>query len=141
MHLKFGRENVFRLGVWTKNYNLFWKEDNMLTGKQKRFLRAEANQLKPIFQVGKVGVNENMTKQIHEALEKRELIKVNILQNCEVDKNIVAEQLAEGTGAEIVQIIGNIIVLYSESQENKQIQLRSEERRVGKERRDRERGE
>ncbi|HLQ97792.1 MAG TPA: ribosome assembly RNA-binding protein YhbY [Candidatus Dormibacteraeota bacterium] len=95
----------------------------MLTGKQKRFLRAEANQLKPIFQVGKVGVNENMTKQIHEALEKRELIKVNILQNCEVDKNIVAEQLAEGTGAEIVQIIGNIIVLYSESQENKQIQL------------------
>src|SRR5699024_5033436 len=123
MHLKFGRENVLRLGVWTKNYNLFWKEDNMLTGKQKRFLRAEANQLKPIFQVGKVGVNENMTKQIHEALEKRELIKVNILQNCEVDKNIVAEQLAEGTGAEIVQIIGNIIVLYSESQENKQIQL------------------
>jgi len=95
----------------------------MLTGKQKRFLRAEANQLKPIFQVGKVGVNENMTKQIHEALEKRELIKVNILQNCEVDKNIVAEQLAEGTGAEIVQVIGNIIVLYSESQENKQIQL------------------
>src|SRR5690625_1066829 len=123
MHLKFGQGNVFRLGVWTKNYNLFWKEDNMLTGKQKRFLRAEANQIKPIFQVGKVGVNENMIKQINEALEKRELIKVSILQNCDIDKNIVAEQLAEGTGAEIVQIIGNMIVLYSESQENKQIQL------------------
>lgn len=95
----------------------------MLTGKQKRFLRAEANQIKPIFQVGKVGVNENMIKQIHEALEKRELIKVSILQNCEEDKNIVAEQLAEGTGAEIVQVIGNIIVLYSESKESKQIQL------------------
>lgn len=95
----------------------------MLTGKQKRFLRAEANQIKPIFQVGKVGVNENMIKQINEALEKRELIKVSILQNCEEDKNIVAEQLAEGTGAEIVQVIGNIIVLYSESKESKQIQL------------------
>jgi len=95
----------------------------MLTGKQKRFLRAEANQLKPIFQVGKIGVNENMVKQIAEALEKRELIKVSILQNCDEDKNVVAEQLAEGTGAEIVQIIGNNIVLYSESQENKQIQL------------------
>ncbi len=95
----------------------------MLTGKQKRFLRAEANQLKPIFQVGKIGVNENMVKQIIEVLEKRELIKVSILQNCEDDKDVVAEQLAEGTGAEIVQIIGNNIVLYSESQENKQIQL------------------
>jgi len=95
----------------------------MLTGKQKRFLRAEANQLKPIFQVGKIGVNENMVKQIVEALEKRELVKVSILQNCEDDRDTVAEQLAEGTGAEVVQIIGNNIVLYSESQENKQIQL------------------
>ncbi|MFP3491016.1 YhbY family RNA-binding protein, partial [Staphylococcus sp. SIMBA_130] len=40
----------------------------MLTGKQKRFLRAKANRLNPIFQVGKGGVNENMTKQIVEAL-------------------------------------------------------------------------
>src|SRR5690625_5307678 len=78
MRLKFGQGNVFQLEVWMKNYNLFWKEDNMLTGKQKRFLRAEANQLKPIFQVGKIGVNENMVKQIAEALEKRELIKVSI---------------------------------------------------------------
>jgi RNA-binding protein len=95
----------------------------MLTGKQKRFLRSKANQLKPIFQVGKIGVNENMITQIVESLEKRELIKISILQNCEDDKNVVAEQLAEGTGAEIVQIIGNNIVLYSESQEHKQIQL------------------
>src|SRR5690554_3358589 len=123
MHLRFGLESVFQSEVWMKNYNLFWKEDNMLTGKQKRFLRAEANQLKPIFQVGKIGVNENMVKQIVEALEKRELIKVSILQNCEDDRDTVAGQLAEGTGAEIVQIIGNNIVLYSESQENKQIQL------------------
>ena len=95
----------------------------MLTGKQKRFLRAEANQLKPIFQVGKVGVNQNMIVQIEEALEKRELIKVSILQNCLEDKETVASQLGEGTGAEIVQIIGNNIVLYKESLENKTIQL------------------
>jgi len=94
-----------------------------LTGKQKRFLRAEANQLKPIFQVGKIGVNQNMITQIEDALEKRELLKVSILQNCLEDKTIVAEQLAEGTGAEIVQIIGNNIVLYKESKENKHIEL------------------
>lgn len=95
----------------------------MLTGKQKRFLRAEANQLKPIFQVGKDGVNENMVKQINEALEKRELIKVSILQNCDEDKKVVAEKLAQGTGGEVAQIIGKNIVLYKESMENKQITL------------------
>lgn len=45
----------------------------MLTGKQKRFLRAKAHHLQPIFQVGKGGVNENMIKQIADALEAREL--------------------------------------------------------------------
>lgn len=95
----------------------------MLTGKQKRFLRAEAHHLKPIFQVGKIGVNENMVEQISDALEKRELIKVSVLQNCLEDKDVVAEQLSEGAKAEIVQIIGNSIILYKESDEDKQIQL------------------
>lgn len=95
----------------------------MLTGKQKRFLRAEAHHLNPIFQVGKGGVNENMIKQISDALEARELFKISILQNCAEDKDTVAEQLVKGTGAELVQIIGNTIVLYKESKENKQIQL------------------
>lgn len=95
----------------------------MLTGKQKRFLRSEAHHLNPIFQVGKGGVNENMINQLSDALEARELFKVSVLQNCEEDKNTVAKQIVEGTGAELVQIIGNTIVLYKESRENKQIRL------------------
>jgi RNA-binding protein len=95
----------------------------MLTGKQKRYLRSKAHHLDPIFQVGKGGVNENMVKQVTEALEARELFKISVLQNCEEDKNVVADQLAEGTGADIVQIIGNTIVLYKESVEKKQITL------------------
>ncbi|GAA0295465.1 RNA-binding protein [Gracilibacillus halotolerans] len=94
-----------------------------LTGKQKRFLRSKAHHLTPIFQVGKDGVNDNMIKQVGEALEKRELIKISILQNCLEDKDDVANALAEGTGASIVQIIGNTIVLYKESIENKVIEL------------------
>ena len=95
----------------------------MLTGKQKRFLRAKAHHLKPIFQVGKSGVTENMIKQLVDVLEKRELIKINILQNCLEDKETVAEQIAQGTDGEIVQIIGNHIVLYKESTEHKTIIL------------------
>ncbi|MEJ9209972.1 ribosome assembly RNA-binding protein YhbY [Bacillus smithii] len=95
----------------------------MLTGKQKRFLRSQAHHLNPIFQVGKGGVNENMVKQINDALEARELLKVSVLQNCEEDKSEVAEQLVNGTNAELVQLIGNTIILYKESYKNKQIVL------------------
>lgn len=95
----------------------------MLKGKQKRFLRSEAHHLNPIFQVGKGGVNENMINQISEALEARELLKVSILQNCEEDKDTVAKEIVNGTKAELVQIIGNTIVLYKESKENKKLNL------------------
>ncbi|HLQ70929.1 MAG TPA: ribosome assembly RNA-binding protein YhbY [Bacillota bacterium] len=95
----------------------------MLTGKQKRFLRSKANHLKAIFQVGKMSVNENMLLQVNEALEKRELVKIAVLQNCTDDKKTVAEELVQGTNAHLVQIIGNNIVLYKESEENKHIQL------------------
>jgi len=95
----------------------------MLTGKQKRFLRGKANTVKPIFQVGKSGVNDNMIEQISEALERRELIKISILQNCLEDKNEVAAALSAGAKAELVQVIGNQIVLYKESEEYKEIVL------------------
>ncbi|WP_027963501.1 ribosome assembly RNA-binding protein YhbY [Halalkalibacillus halophilus] len=95
----------------------------MLTGKQKRYLRKEAHHLNPIFQIGKSGVNENMVVQISEALEKRELIKVSILQNSMEDKNEAASMISQKTNAHIVQVIGNIIVLYRESRENKEINL------------------
>ncbi|MBU8905610.1 ribosome assembly RNA-binding protein YhbY [Desertibacillus haloalkaliphilus] len=94
-----------------------------LTGKQKRFLRSKAHHLNPIFQVGKGGVNENMVTQINEALEARELIKISILQNCDLDRKEVAEEVSERTNAELVQVIGSIFVLYKESTENKTIEL------------------
>lgn len=95
----------------------------MLTSKQKKHLRSISHEVQPIFQVGKAGVSENMTKQIDEALEKRELIKVSILQNNFDDKNEVARQISEATDSHIVQVIGNTIILYKESIENKQIEL------------------
>ncbi|MFD1864017.1 ribosome assembly RNA-binding protein YhbY [Planococcus chinensis] len=95
----------------------------MLTGKQKRFLRSEAHHLDPIFQVGKGGVSGTMLRQIEEALEARELVKISILQNNEDDKNDVANQLAEGTAAELVQLIGHTVILYKQSVNNKRIEL------------------
>lgn len=95
----------------------------MLTGKQKRSLRSMAHNLQPIFQVGKGGTNEQMINQISEALERRELIKVSILNNNLDNPKEIAEELANGAGAELVQLIGRTIVLYKESREYKQIEL------------------
>ena len=53
----------------------------MLTGKQRSYLKGLANEIDPIFQVGKNGITDNFIKQIDEALEARELIKVNVLNN------------------------------------------------------------
>lgn len=95
----------------------------MLTGKQKRHLRSLAHHLDPIFQVGKGGVNDHLIRHISEALETRELIKVSILNNCMEDREEIAPALAEGSGAELVQVIGKTIVLYKESREHKTIEL------------------
>ena len=82
----------------------------MLTGKQKRYLRSLAHNIDPI-------------SQIDETLENRELIKIHILQNNFDDKNDLAQTLSQATNSEVVQVIGSMIVIYRESQENKEISL------------------
>lgn len=90
-----------------------------LRGKQKRYLRSEAHHLQPIFQIGKNGVNPAMVTQINEALEKRELIKVNLLQNTDEVAEEVAHVLEQEIHCEIVQIIGRVLVLYKPSTKEK----------------------
>ena len=63
-----------------------------LTGKQRRYLRSLAHNLKPVFQIGKEGVNDNLIAQIDDYLEIHELLKVSILQNSSEDKNEAAEK-------------------------------------------------
>jgi len=94
-----------------------------LTGKQKRYLRSLAHHEKPLFQVGKNGVTESFTDQFDDILEKRELVKVSVLQNCMEDKDSIVESLISATDAELVQVMGNTIVLYRESKDNKEITL------------------
>ena len=90
-----------------------------LRGKQKRFLRSEAHHLQPIFQVGKGGVNDAMVAQIGEALEKRELIKVSLLQNTDEIAEDVAAELEAALNCDIVQIIGRVLVVFKPSSKEK----------------------
>lgn len=95
----------------------------MLTGKQKRYLRAMAHHLTPIFQVGKGGTNDQLVRHISEALETRELIKVSVLNNCMDDAKEIGAEVAAAAKAELVQVIGKTIVLYKESTDHKNIEL------------------
>ena len=93
----------------------------MLTSKQRAALRARANPIDTIFQVGKGGVNEQMCKSIADALEARELIKLKVLDNSDYTAKEAANEIAEAVEADVVSVVGKKFVLYKESKENKTI--------------------
>lgn len=83
-----------------------------MTGKERAALRAEANHLTTIQQVGHNGIGEELIKNIDAALTARELIKLRVLETCPHTAKEAAELLAEATGAEVIQVIGYRFVLY-----------------------------
>ncbi len=83
-----------------------------LTGKQRRFLRAKGNDIKPTVFVGKAGICEPLKQSLTESFKKKELVKIRIEKSCNLEKKDVAEQLAISAGGHSVQIIGNTILLY-----------------------------
>ena len=86
-----------------------------MTGKQRAFLRAQANGLRSIIQIGKQDIGENLIAQVDGALETRELIKLHVLETSMLSAREAAAELSEATGSEVVQVIGTRIVLYRES--------------------------
>ena len=87
----------------------------MLTSKQRTILKGLASSLDPIGQIGKGGISENQVKSFSDALEKRELIKINVLENSMEDKRELASDLEKALNAECVIVIGRKIVLYRKS--------------------------
>ena len=90
-----------------------------MTTKQRAYLKGLAMTMDPIFQLGKSSLTPENTQAIAEALEARELIKINVLQNCADDPNELAQIVAERTHSQVVQVIGKKIVLYKESKNKK----------------------
>ena len=95
----------------------------MLTGKQRAYLRGLGNQLSPIFQIGKNGVEENFLIQVKQALEARELIKIKVLENSGLESRETSDLICKAVKCEGVQAIGNKIVLYKQSKNKQQIEL------------------
>ena len=85
---------------------------NIMNSKDRSMLKGLAMNVDPIFQIGKSGLTPEITEAVSDALEKRELIKINILKNCDDDIRMIAEAIAGRTGSEVVQVIGRKIVLF-----------------------------
>ena len=84
----------------------------MLTSKQRAHLRSIAQSYNTIFFVGKLGIGDELVKQLDDVLNCRELIKVGVQENCEFTAREAADQIAELTKSEVVQVIGRKFVLY-----------------------------
>lgn len=97
----------------------------MITTKQRAFLRGLGNALDPVMQIGKDGITDNVLNGVNLLLEARELVKFKMLKNCDEDTKSLANEIARRVGADVVQVIGNIFILYKKStrKDFKHIQL------------------
>lgn len=84
----------------------------VLTGKQRRFLRAEAHALEPVVSLGKEGLTDSLVSAVSSALLTHELIKVRVLDNSPLERHEAAESLPKAAHAELVGLIGRILILY-----------------------------
>ena len=95
-----------------------------MTTKQRAALRAMCNAMKPVLQIGKDGITDNLVKQCWDALEARELIKVNVQKNAPFGSAREAcEALCARVHAEPVQTIGSRFSIYRQARENSKIRL------------------
>ena len=90
-----------------------------MTSKQRAYLKGLAMTQDAILQIGKTSLTPEVTASVAEALEARELVKINVLQNCMDDPRALAQMLAERTRSQVVQVIGKKIVLYKEGKDDK----------------------
>ena len=94
-----------------------------MTSKQRAYLRGLANSITAIFQIGKGGISDNQVTQVSEALEARELIKISVLENAPDFAKDLGVEIAERTNAELVQVVGNKIILYKPRKKDSKIVL------------------
>jgi RNA-binding protein len=84
----------------------------VLTGKQRRHLRALGHELKPTVQIGRNGIDDGVVAAIEQALVDHELVKIRLGEAAELDRHDAADAIARRTGSEIAQVLGNTLLLY-----------------------------
>ena len=95
----------------------------MLNSKQIKYLKGLANQLKSKYQLGKNLIGKTNLDLLDKALTKNELIKVSIMKGFDQDINEAANELGNALNAEVVQVIGGVIVLFRKNLNNSESKI------------------
>lgn len=83
-----------------------------LTAKQRQYLKGLAHQRKPVVMLGNAGLTPAVLAEIEQALERHELLKVRLPAVERAERGVMVGEIGEKTGAETVQEIGRVVVLY-----------------------------
>ena len=94
-----------------------------MTSKQRAYLRGLANSIEPIFQIGKTGLSANLIKQLDDALEARELIKISVLETAPDTAKDLSIEIANQTSSMVVQVIGSKITLFRQKNKNSKFDI------------------
>ncbi|MCM1478949.1 MAG: YhbY family RNA-binding protein [Muribaculaceae bacterium] len=89
-----------------------------MTSKQRALLKSIAQTEDTILQVGKNGVIDTLVTQVADALKAREIVKMKVQDSSPVSPAEAADELAEKTKSEVVQVIGNKFVLFKRNPQN-----------------------
>ncbi len=104
-----------------------------MTSKERAALRAQANSLEPLFQIGKGGMSDALVEQTADALRKRELIKLKVLlESAPESPREFADKLAGATESDVVQVVGGSIVLYKENPDKDKEEKKKKPAKKGK---------
>lgn len=90
-----------------------------LNGKQKNYLRGIAHSKKPVVSIGNKGLTAAVMAEVELALNSHELIKIKIPGASKADKNTLVQNIADASDSQLVQLIGNVGVVYRASEEAK----------------------
>lgn len=94
-----------------------------LTNNQKKFLRSKGHSLKPVVMLGQHGLSEGVLAELESSLETHELLKIKVRGDDREDKQKIINEIVGISGAHLVQVIGNVMVIYRAFDKDPQIIL------------------
>ena len=94
-----------------------------LTNNQKKFLRSKGHALKPVVMVGQHGLSESVLAELESSMNKHELLKIKIRTEGKDEKQKMIDKIIEFSQSYLVQVIGNVMVIYRAFDEDPQIIL------------------
>ena len=95
----------------------------MLSGKQRRHLRALGHELQVVVQIGKSGIDDGLVAAVDRALADHELVKIKVGESAGLDRHEAADAIAARTRSDVAQVLGNTVLLYRANPDEPAIEL------------------